>query len=152
MPYLTPTDLRLISTMPVAEFDALVTRAPGFVEAQIEIASSEIDSRLRKRYAVPFTSSVPTIVKRWLEAIITPELYLKRGMDPQNTQLERHFAAAERAREQMKEAADSETGLYDLPLLNTADPSAVSKGGPYGYAEASPYDWIDAQSEAIRGR
>ena len=60
------------------------------------------------------------------------------------------LAEAERAREQMKEAADSEIGLYDLPLLNDVTTDGISKGGPLGYSEQSPYSWTDEQADAIR--
>lgn len=152
MAYLTTAELKTLSTMPASDFEAVVARHAAFVEETLDVLSSEIDTVLRKRYAVPFVApNVPKIVRRWLADMATAELYLKRGADPTNTQLERHFAAADRAREQMQASADSENGRYDLPTTNAGDTSAISKGGPYGYSEASPYDWTDAQAEAIRG-
>ncbi len=47
----------------------------------------------------------------------------------------------------MKEAADSAEGLFELPLRADLETSGVSKGGPLGYTEASPYRWTDRQAD-----
>src|SRR5689334_17807540 len=49
-----------------------------FVEWQLIITTSRINSRLSKRYAVPFKDPVPEIVNGWLTVIVTPKLYERR--------------------------------------------------------------------------
>jgi len=46
---------------------------------------------------------------------------------------------------ELKEAADSKDGLFDLPLRADTTATGVSKGGPRGYSEASPYTNLDRQ-------
>lgn len=146
--YLDIAGLKTRTIMPALDFDALDT---GFVEARLAIGTSEINGRLRKRYAAPFASPVPEIVLGWLTAIVTPDLYLRRGWDPSSEQSASVIAEAARARAEMKEAADSVEGLFDLPLRENTTDEGISKGTPVVYAEASPYSWMDAQVEILRG-
>lgn len=120
-----------------------------FVESRLVIRTSEINARLRKRYAVPFADPTPEVVKGWLAALVLPDLYEARGWDDSDAHAQSLKDAAALAREQMKEAADSDVGLYDLPLAQDDTTSAISKGGPQGYSEQSPYSWTDAQSDAV---
>lgn len=122
-----------------------------FVQRSLVSVSSYIDARLRKRYAVPFTSPAPEIVCRWLVAIVTPMLYQRRGWDPSDEQAAAVIAEATAAKEELLEAANSETGLYDLPLRQDNVASAIAAPGPLSYSESSPYGWIDAQDQAVRG-
>jgi hypothetical protein len=80
---------------------------------------------------------------------VTPHAYLKRGCNPSDAQLVELFKDAEKAEAEIKEAADSETGLFDLPLQSGA--SAISKGGPLSYSETSPYVWSTLQRDTGRG-
>lgn len=118
-----------------------------FVERQLVTETSRINARLRKRYAVPFGDPAPEIVCDWLTARVTPKLYMRRGWDSSDEQADDVKAAAAVALEEMKEAADSETGLYDLPPLNTSTETGVNQGGPFVYSEATPYEWLDVQRE-----
>jgi hypothetical protein len=95
---------------------------------------------------------VPEIVLSWLVRISTLDAYLRRGFDPSSRQDAEIVKAAEAARAEVKEAADAQDGLWDLPLRQDAPgTSGITAGGPLGYAEASPYDWTDRQIEAVRG-
>lgn len=150
MAYLDRPGLKARVIMPAVDFDTLDT---VFVDARLAIGSSEITGRLRKRYAAPFAEPVPEVVQGWLAAVVTPELYARRGWDPSEEQSKSILDAAERARAEMKEAADSVEGLWDLPLrADTMAGGIVLEGGPLSYSEASPYDHIDVQREALRGR
>lgn len=120
-----------------------------FVESRLIIETSRINSKLRKRYAAPFESPVPEIVLGWLAAIVTPSLYKRRGWDPSEAQAEDLKADHDKAIEEITEAANSEDGLFDLPLRQDTTDDGISKGGPLGYAEASPYDWMDRQAEEV---
>ena len=99
------------------------------------------------------STPVPDTVLAWMTTVVTPDMYRKRGVDPQDptiVQLEedRKVAIAE-----VLEAADSETSKFDLPT-NDMIPTgtAISSGGPYAYSEQSPWTWTDRQVEAVRGR
>lgn len=122
-----------------------------FVEDRLVINTSEINAKLRKRYAAPFDAPFPKVVTGWLAAITLPDLYEARGWDDSDAGADSVAKAAERARTQMQEAADSEIGLFDLPLRQDTTETGVSKGGPRGYSEASPYGWLDVQADTIGG-
>lgn len=150
--YLDVAALKARTIMPDTDVDALDVMYPGWIASRLAVGTSEINSRLRKRYTVPFATPVPEVILGWLADLVTPVLYERRGWNPGDEQAKSITDAADRAREQMKEAAEAEGGLYDLPLRDDGDASAVSRGGPLAYAEASPYAWMDVQAEAIRGR
>lgn len=149
-------DFRTRTIMPEQDVDQLWTSRPGWFEATVASALADITARLRKRYQTPFTAAGganprPEIVVMWQTKIVTPEAYRARGYNPQDPTMEWSEKDRDRAYEQIKEAADSETGLYDLPLLDVSSASGVVKGGPLGYSEASPYSWTDVQLETLNG-
>ena len=155
--YLSVEQFRTESLMPGVQVDALEQEHPGFLLAKLTRRSGAIDARLRKRYAAPFADPVPDKVIEWLLAGVTLAAYLKLGVDPLDAQIADIKAAAQLADEELQEAADSEKGLFDLPLrADTAD-TGISKGAPLGYSEQSPYVHTDmqrstARSEDERGR
>jgi hypothetical protein len=149
--YLTLAQFRLRTVMPGGDVDAIEAAAPGFLLQLLEDETEWLKARLRKRYAVEsFDASPPAIVLRWLVKMVTPQAYEKRGWNPSSEQDKAILDAGDAARAEVKEAADSEVGLFDLPLRQDAAGSGISKGGPFGYAEASPYTWTDRQAEAVR--
>jgi len=149
--YLDIAEFKLHSVMPDEDVDDLEHRYPGFIAKQLDDETTWINGRLKKRYAVPFAAPVPTIVLGWLAKIVTPAVYKKRGWNPSSEQDQDILKDAERAREEVKEAAESEEGLFELPLRqDLAGSSGVQFGGPLGYAEADPYTWTDRQVEEAR--
>lgn len=126
----------------------------AFVQSRLVIETSKINARLAKRYAVPFATP-PEIVLGWLTAKVTVKLYQRRGWDVSDAQAQEIIDDAKEADTEIKEAADAENGLFDLPLREDQSPEtsaiALDRAGPLAYSEASPYDWIDAQTEALRG-
>ena len=140
-------DFRTRTIMPDVDVDEVWRKRSGFLEAALRGSLADIYARLRKRYKTPM-NPVPEIVVRWQTLIVTPEAYRARGYDPQDPSLEAVEADRTRAYEQIKEAADSQNGLYDLPLLDAADASGLAKGEPWSTSEASPYSWTDRQAEA----
>lgn len=138
--------------MPSEDVDELEARRPGFIAQRLEIGTSRINGRLRKRYAAPFASPVPEIVLGWLDAVVTLEAYIARGWNPSDEQSKQISDAAAQAFADLKEAADSEIGLFDLPLREDTTAEGISRGGPLGYSESDPYTWTDLQREAARGR
>jgi len=154
MGYLTTAAFRDETTMPPGDVDGIEALAAGWVQRRLDRWSSFMDDRLRKRYAVPFDSdSPPATVVRWLTDLVTFDCYRRRGFNPTSEQDRAAILdPMTTALEQIKEAADSETGLFDLPLrADKPETSGIARGGPLSYAEASPYTWMDVQREAVDG-
>ncbi len=151
-------DFRTRTFMPKADVDGLWAADPGYLEAALAGALANITARLRKRYLTPFAPAgavgpnpKPEIVVQWQARLVTPQAYLARGYNPQDQALTAAREDRDQALVEIKEAADATDGLYDIPLLDTGAPTGISLGGPLGYSEASPYSWVDAQSDILNG-
>jgi hypothetical protein len=88
---------------------------------------------------------VPEIVLRWLVAFTDLDVMKRRYRQTNDAALEDFKAAAAAAAGDVKEAADSKDGLFDLPV-NEASDSAVTTAFPLGYSETSPYVWTTEQA------
>lgn len=141
--YLTLEEFSAMSLAPASFIAEIESYAPGWTLSQLEDASRWIDARLRKRYAAPFSEPYPRQVQAWLARLVTVRVFLRRGVDPLDRQFEVILQDAEDAKKEIAEAADSVTGLFDLPLASGA--SGISKGGPLYYSEQSPYVWMTRQ-------
>lgn len=148
--YLDIAGFKDLSSMPSSHVDELVAMAPAYLEAQLEMQSAWIDSRLAKRYAVPFHPPYPLAVRMWLARIVTPRAMQRRGVNATDEQYIDIRDDAQRAEEEVREAADAVQGLFDLPLRADTNASGISRGGPITYSEASPYVWRDGQARAGR--
>lgn len=150
--WLTLAQFKARSVMPAEDVDRLETQYAGFVAQQLASYQAWIEGRLRKRYAIPFdAASPPETARAWLTALVTVAAYQRRGWNPASAENELIIQAAATAREEIKEAADSDVGLFDLPRReDAAEGSGVERGGPFGYSEASPYVWTTGQAEAGR--
>lgn len=146
-PYLTFAEFRSLTLMPSDDVDAIELASSGWIDSQLEYWSAQIDSRLRKRYAAPFASPYPLAVQGWLARIVTVRCYLKMGVRASDEQFAEIKADADAAVTEVKEAADSVTGLFDLPLRADTTSTGVSKGAPMVHSEASPYVWTDVQAD-----
>lgn len=150
MAYVDIDYVKLVGSMPAADIDAVEALFPGTFEGVANAVSRVFDGKLAKRYAAPFVDPVPEAIRWHVAKVVTYELWVKRGFNPQGS-------VAEQERNEslawLKEAADGKDGLIELPRReDEPGSSGVTKGGPLGYSEPSPYDWVDAQAEAIRGR
>jgi hypothetical protein len=134
-------DLTIASTAIVDRVEAMY---PGWIARQLAFHSDRIDSRLRKRYAVPFAAPplTPPTIALWLCAIVTPVVMLKQGMAAEDELLVSAQRAAADAEAQLTEAANAEAGLFDLPMRSDSAASGISQGAPLAYTETSPYAWI----------
>lgn len=151
MSYLTLNEYKLLSLLPAEFVDSVEDVEPGWTDAQIkQVSSHEIDGRLRKRYAVPFEAPFPESVKGWVARMVDVRIMVRRGVDPQDQAFELVREDATTAKAELKEAANGEQGLYDLPLRADTNASGIVKGAPRSYTEASPYVWTVRQ--AFRGR
>lgn len=150
--YLDLDEFKARTVMPSEDVEELELRSPGYVLKRLEVWTSRINARLRKRYAVPFGAPIAEIVLGWLADIVTVEAYLRRGWNSADEQAADIKEARETALAEIKEAASSETGLFDLPLRQNTTETGISRGGPLAYSEASPYAWTDIQAaEVLRG-
>jgi hypothetical protein len=134
--------------MPAADVDAIEASEPGWILQQLADGSAAMITRLSKRYG-PFVLPYPVAVLRWLTILVTVRCYYKRGVNPSDEQFELVKAEADEAKAELKEAADSDIGLFELPLRQDTTADGIAKGGPFGYSEAGPYDWIDRQAEEV---
>ena len=148
--YLTLTQFNLQTLLPdniVSEIEAVT---PGWTAEQLRVVSESFDVRLRKRYAAPFASPYPTILGEWLTHIVSMRAYLKRGVSSLDEQFQEYKQQHDAAFAQLAEAADSVTGLFDLPLRQDTSTTGITKGFPRAYTETSPYVWTDVQAQTGR--
>jgi hypothetical protein len=126
------------------------TAHQNFIKARLITESSKVLARLRKRYSIPLVAPYPEVILGWLADIVTPMVYRRKGIDPSDEQIASADALAATAKDELKEAADSEAGLFDLPLRQDRTDTGLdpSVGGPLSYTEASPYTWTDVQHAA----
>jgi len=138
--------------MPQEDVDQLEVMQPGYLLAQLGTVSARIDARLRKRYAAPFEAPIPEAVLDWATRLTTPRAYAKRGFNPSSDPsfVQLVIDDAKTADAEIDAAADAVAGMYDLPLRQDSTVTGVSKGGPLGYSETSPYAWQTLQQ--TRGR
>jgi hypothetical protein len=136
--------------MPSLDVDELHRREPGFILATAAAIQDEIDAQLRKRYPVPYAAPVPFLVLGWMGALLTPVLFDKRGVNPSDEQQERIDKRAEKAREQITEAADAVNGKWDLVLRADTAASGLQQPEPLSYSEQSAYTSKHLQADAIR--
>lgn len=147
MAYLTLAEFKTRALLPPEYVDDVESAHAGFTTAQLESCSKlDIDARLAKRYATPFTAPYPEAIQAWLARIVTHRVFLRRGVDPTDQQAVDVKTDHDDAKKEILEAANSNEGLYDLPLRADTTASGISRGGPRGYSEQSPYVWMDGQS------
>ena len=146
--YLTAAEFKTLTLAPASYVDAEEAAEAGWILARLTHWSDRIDAQLRKRYAVPFVTPFPPILTGWLEALVTFELYLKRGVDATDAQIQEMRARFDATKAEVLQAADAEGGLFELPLKATDPTGAVTKGAPQAYSEQSPYTWTQAQIDA----
>lgn len=150
--YLTPEEFKARTMMSVAEVDYVEAENPGFTASRLAVRTSWMHQRLRKRYgnSLPFSAPYPEILLGWLVDLVSYDLMRKRGMNPQDPISEQYKSAFDLADAEIKEAADSKEGLFDIETAAGDENSNVTTGGPLGYSETSPYVW--AVREVRQGR
>lgn len=159
-PYLDVAGFTALTVMPDTHVAEVEANYPGWLLNALSNRSRWLDSRLRKRYAAPFVSPYPETVTGWLCDIVTLRATLKRGVDPDDKQFAEIKERHDKAELEVTEAANSETGLFDLPLAvggGTDTATGIVRGGPLSYSEQSPYVFKDQQargafSEDLNGR
>lgn len=150
--YLDSTAFALKTLLPQPVLDDVESATPGWLAAQLTDFGDYIDTRLAKRYGVPFAAPYPVIVVQWTVHVVQWRAYLKRGVNSLDQQAQSYEALHDRALTELEEAANSETGLFDLPI-NTGEAvksSAIRTGYPLSYTETSPY--VSQDRKATTGR
>lgn len=148
--YLTIAELKLRTIMPSEQIDRIEgVLQPGWLDAQLEASSRWVDMRLSKRYRVPFTAPYPEAVKSWVARMVTARAYLHHGIPSSDAQQALVTSDAEKAEQEVKEAADGQLGLIDLAPSDQSS-AAVTYGSPRVYSESSPYVGGDVRRD--RGR
>lgn len=139
MAYLTLQEFKDLTIAPAGRVEAIEEKTRGWVLNQLEHFSAAIDDRLRKRYATPFASPAPRIVRMWLVQLVTPRIYLKGGIDSTDAQFDDVRKDAELADRQIEAAANAKDGLFELPLRSDLPGAGMTRGGPKLVTVNSPY-------------
>jgi hypothetical protein len=132
--------------MPSVMVTQLETAEPGWIDTRLLYVSSWLDTRLAKRYDAPFSLPYPIAILDWLTAIVTHECWLKRGISPTDEEAAEYKDRAVVAKAEVFEAANSEVGLFELPLRNDTNAAGVARGFPRGVSQMSPYVAFDEQA------
>lgn len=134
--------------MPAEDVADLEIRYPGIVSKTCIKISGMFDARLRKRYAAPFETPYPDALVFNVALEVAYRLWLKRGFNPTSAQDSAIVQDHTDAMAWLKEAADSEKGLLELPKKEDGlNAGGVSAGAPLSYSEQSPYVWADNQRD-----
>lgn len=91
------------------------------------------------------STPVPEIALGWLVSLVNVDFWKRRGANPQDPTFQDALDARTEALAEVKEAADSKDGLFDLPTNDAVGDSAIVHGGPLSYTEASPFVAADMQ-------
>lgn len=151
--YLTVEEFTQRSVIPPELIAAIEQSQPGWTLSQLQQKSRWMDMHLSKRYAVPFDAPYPEAAKQWLTRLVTRDFYLRRGVDPSDEQQVAIMQDATDAVTEIKEAADAQIGMIDIPSVpnGTVKGSIVTRGQTRSYSESSPYVGGDVQRARGRG-
>lgn len=139
---------KLLSTLADAQVDELEALYPGWCELQFQVHSAHIDGRLRKRYAAPFVAPYALMLETWISALVTLRANVKLGVRQTDEQFQTAVTDDKQARDDIKEAADAEDGLFDLPLRANTTESGIVAATTLCQTERSPYVGFDVTKAA----
>jgi hypothetical protein len=151
---LSLAEYKSITTINTSIVDVCAAKGKS-VQTWLNLKWAHVKSRLVKRYSVDFTAPgpVPEKIVEWLVVLVDIEVWKCVGGNPEGREDGWYDKDRDRVEAELKEAADADTGLFELPLRNT-DPtgaSAVSKGGPLVESFNTVHGWFDAQALARDG-
>ena len=150
--YLTVEQFTQRTVAPGAAVSEVEGQYPGWLQIQINSLASLINARLAKRYAVPFDAgSPPEQILNWLTRLVTVQLYFKRGFDPTDAQSAALIADRDAVYAEIKEAADAQNGLWELPLRADSPQGSAVRSPILFSADPSPFERIDRQASRYRG-
>lgn len=148
--YLSTSKFAALTLMTADAQAQLAERYPDFLKETIAHVEDRINSRLRKRYAVPFADPAPPTVVGWLVDIVQVKAWLKVGIDETDNQWNTIKGLADAAEAQLLEAADAADGKFDLPLRANTNASGIRNDTPMVYSEQSPYVGFDIAAQRAR--
>jgi len=148
--YLTLDEFRVRTRLPIEYVNQAEQASPGYVDACLQDQSSYIDSRLFKRYATPFKLPYPIAVIRWVVQLVTLDVWLKRGFNPTDLDAQVYRDLYNTAITELAEAANAETGLFELPLRADTEATGIHHRTTRSYTQSSPYVW--KRDQYRRGR
>lgn len=132
----------------LAEFE---TTYPGRLDKMIEAISRLMDSHLFKRYATPFQTPVPEVVKFHGAQILSHQLRVIIGFDPGSRQDEQIVDARNAAFTWLEQAANARDGLVELPRREPEpgqkDVSGVARRKARAFSYGKAIDWHRARKE-----
>jgi hypothetical protein len=130
--YLTLAEYRSITTIDGSIVDLCSAKGKD-VQRWLDLSSAHIRSRLVKRYAIDWSEvanqPTPDKIIQWLILLVDIPVCKCAGAIPEGRVDDWVREDEQKVEAEIKEAADSEGGLFELPLRETG-PSAVSKGAP----------------------
>lgn len=131
--YLTLAAYKSITTINGSIVDVCAAKGKD-VQRWLDLESGHIRARLVKRYAVDFDDPgpVPDQIIKWLILLVDIPVWKCAGGNPEGREDGWAKADQEQVEAELKEAADSEEGLFELPLRNTdaLGKTAINKGAP----------------------
>lgn len=139
---------RSTTTIPGSLVDRCATSGKS-VQTWLDIHWSHIKARLVKRYAVENdfqAGDVPEKIIEWLVILTDIDVWKCVGGVPEGREDGWADADRKRVEDELKEAANADTGLFELPLKasDALGASAVNKGGPHVVSFATGFDYFDA--------
>lgn len=149
--YLTDDEFKLRTALPSTVVDGIESKTPGWLRAQIVGVSARIEARLGKRYGT-WNEPYPEALKQWVVDIVSANAWLKRGMSQTDDSFQEYKGRHDQAYLEIKEAADSDAGLFDIPeSVSGGTTTGIEYGGSHCYSEQSPYAGFDRQAKTARG-
>jgi hypothetical protein len=150
----TLDDVKSYAKMPSRDIEGLDCKEPGWILKTAAAIESEITNQLSKRYG-SWRRPYPVILLRWAGALLDPEMYDKRGVNPSDEQQRRIDERASVARQQISQAADPKGdgpnggGQWEIALRQDTTTSGIVEPATLAYSEASPYTGKHRQFDRV---
>jgi hypothetical protein len=143
--YLTLAAYRSITTLDGSIVDLCVAKGKD-VQRWLDLDSAHIRSRLVKRYAIDWTEvenqPAPDKIIQWLILLVDIPVCKCVGATPEGRVDDWVREDETRVNDELKEAADAENGLFELPLRETGA-SAIHIGVPHVVSYQMPWNYND---------
>lgn len=138
---------RTTTTIPTSLVDRCAAQGKS-VQTWLDIHWSHIKARLVKRYAIEDDfqgGDVPQKITEWLLVLTDINVWACVGGVPEGREDGWADKDRDRVREELVEAANADSGLFELPLRasDALGASAVNKGGPHVVRFATGFDYFD---------